>query len=107
MRALSPTVHGILDYLVVIAFALAPSLLGLSGVPATISYVLAVVHLLLTLVTAFPLGAVKLVPFPVHGAIEFVVSMFSSRCPGSCDSARMVSREISTLGRARSSSSCG
>lgn len=75
MRVLRPTVHGILDYVVVIAFALAPSLLGLSGVPATLSYALAVVHLLLTLVTAFPLGAVKLVPLPLHGAIELVVSI--------------------------------
>src|ERR1700735_4607937 len=75
MRALSPTVHGILDYVVVIVFALAPSLLGLPGVPAAISYVLAVVHLLLTLATAFPLGAVKFVPLPLHGAIELVVSI--------------------------------
>lgn len=75
MRVLRPTIHGILDYAVVIAFALAPALLGLSGLPATLSYLLAGVHLLLTLVTAFPLGAVKLVPLPLHGAIELVVSI--------------------------------
>ena len=75
MKVLSPTIHGILDYIVVIAFALAPALLGLSGLPAAISYLLAVVHLLLTLATAFPLGAVKLVPLPLHGAIELVVSI--------------------------------
>jgi hypothetical protein len=75
MRVLSPTVHGILDYVVVIIFALAPSLLGLSGLPGAISYLLAVVHLLLTLATAFPLGAVKLVPLPLHGAIELIVSI--------------------------------
>jgi len=75
MKFLSPKVHGVLDYAVVIAFALAPSVLGLSGLPATISYVLAAVHLLLTLVTAFPLGVVKIVPLPVHGVIEIVVSI--------------------------------
>ena len=75
MKMLSPTIHGILDYVVVVAFALAPLLLGLSGVPATVSYLLAVVHALLTLATAFPLGAVKIVPLPLHGAIEFVVSI--------------------------------
>jgi hypothetical protein len=75
MRVLRPTIHGILDYAVVVAFALAPTLLGLSGLPATISYLLAVVHMLLTLVTAFPLGVVKLVPLPLHGAIELVVSI--------------------------------
>lgn len=75
MRVLRPTIHGILDYAVVIAFALAPALLGLSGLPATVSYLLAGIHLLLTLVTAFPLGAVKLVPLPLHGVIELVVSI--------------------------------
>ncbi len=111
MKVLSPTIHGILDYVVVIAFALAPALLGLSGLPAAISYSLAVVHLLLTLATAFPLGAVKLVPLPLQCArIENLSSGprgSSSRCPGSCDSPTIPSRAISTLARARSSSSCG
>jgi hypothetical protein len=75
MKILNSTVHGILDYIVVVAFAVAPTVLGLSGLAAAISYILAVVHLLLTLVTAFPLGVVKMVPLPLHGAIEFVVSI--------------------------------
>jgi hypothetical protein len=75
MKILSPKVHGILDYAVVAAFALAPTVLGLSGLPAFISYALAVVHLLLTLVTAFPLGVVKIVPLQLHGKIEFIVSI--------------------------------
>ena len=78
---INPKVHGILDYAVVIAFALAPTLLGFSGLPATISYVLAAVHLLLTLVTAFPLGVIKIVPLPLHGAIEFVVSIILVALP--------------------------
>ncbi len=48
MKILSSTVHGILDYVVIIAFALAPTVFGLEGAPASISYILAVVHLLLT-----------------------------------------------------------
>jgi len=75
MKILQPKVHGVLDYLTVILFALAPTLLGLTGLAATIAYVLAGVHLLLTLVTAFPLGVVRLVPFPVHGWIELIVSI--------------------------------
>jgi hypothetical protein len=75
MKILSPKAHGILDYAVVIIFCSAPTLFGLSGLPAMIAYALAVVHLVLTLGTAFPLGIVKLVPLPVHGAIEFVVSL--------------------------------
>lgn len=60
--------------MVVAAFALAPTLFHFSPTPARVSYALAVVHLLLTLFTRFPLGIVKLVPFTIHGAIEFIVS---------------------------------
>lgn len=67
--------HGILDYATVLVFALAPSIVGFGGLPATICYLLAAVHLLLTLVTAFPLGAAAWVPPSVHGAIELVVSI--------------------------------
>lgn len=75
MKLLTPRMHGYLDYVVVVAFALAPTLFGFSLMPARISYVLAAVHLLLTLFTAFPLGVVKLVPFTIHGGIELIVSI--------------------------------
>ena len=73
MKILTPRMHGYLDFVVVAAFALAPTLFGFSPVPARISWALAVVHLLLTLSTAFPMGIIKLVPFTVHGAIELIV----------------------------------
>lgn len=75
MKILSPKMHGILDYAVVVFFLVSPGLFGLAGLPATVAYALAGIHLLLTLVTAFPAGLVKLVPLPVHGAIELVVSV--------------------------------
>jgi hypothetical protein len=75
MKILSPTVHGVLDYVVVVIFAFAPAVVGFSGLPATISHLLAIVHFGLTLATAFPLGWWKLVPLRVHGAIELVVSV--------------------------------
>ena len=75
MKIFDPKLHGILDYIVVAAFASAPAVLNLTGLAAVVSYALAVIHLLLTLVTAFPLGLVKIVPLPLHGAIEFVVSI--------------------------------
>lgn len=81
MKILSPKIHGILDYVVVGLFLAAPSLFGFGGLPAAIAYTLAGVHLALTLVTAFPLGAVKLVPLPVHGAIELVVSLVLPALP--------------------------
>lgn len=75
MKILTPRVHGYLDFIVVVLFALAPTLFGFTGVPAMLSYILAAVHLALTLLTAFPAGIVKLVPFTIHGAIELLVSI--------------------------------
>ena len=75
MRLIGPFVHGILDYLTVIIFAIAPSVAGFSGRQATICYLLAVVHLALTMITKFPLGLVKVVGLHLHGAIELIVGI--------------------------------
>ena len=73
MRFLSPRVHGYVDYLVVIVFAVAPYFLGFSGTAAYVSWILAGVHLLLTLFTAFPLGVVPVLSFATHGMVELAV----------------------------------
>lgn len=70
LKVLSPRVHGFLDYVVVALFALAPTLFGFGGMPATVAYALAGIHFTLTVLTAFPMGLVKLVPFKVHGVLE-------------------------------------
>lgn len=74
-RAISPFIHGVLDYLTVILFAIGPGVAGFHGKQQVICYVLAAVHFLLTIVTRFPLGAVKIVGLPLHGAIELVVGV--------------------------------
>lgn len=73
MKVISPRMHGYLDFLTVILFLLAPTLFGLNQIPALLAYSLAAVHLLVTLVSDFPFGIVKIIPFPVHGWIERVV----------------------------------
>ena len=79
MKIISPLVHGYLDYVTVVVFLLAPTLIGLTGFPAILAYVLAGfifscgVYLLMTLVTEFPLGIVKLIPLSLHGWVERVV----------------------------------
>ncbi|WP_024298529.1 hypothetical protein [Methylomicrobium lacus] len=70
---INPLIHGYIDYATVVIFLLAPSLLGLGGVAGMLAYALAVIHLAMTLVTDFPLGAVKLVPFRLHGWVERIV----------------------------------
>lgn len=75
MKVLTQRVHGYLDYVVVVVFLAAPVVIGFSGLPATISYALAAIHLVLTLLTAFPLGIARLIPIALHSAIEFIVSI--------------------------------
>lgn len=74
-KILAPRVHGFLDYLTVVVFAAAPAAFGLTGLAATLSYLLAAVHLVMTVLTAFPLGVVMKVPFRLHGAVELVVGL--------------------------------
>ena len=73
MKIISPRSHGYLDFLTVAIFALAPTLLDLSKVPAMLSYGLAAAHLVVTLISGFPTAAFKLIPFIVQGWIERVV----------------------------------
>lgn len=74
MKLLSPKVHGILDYAVVLVFIGAPSLFGLAGIAAQLSYALAAIHLTLTLFTDFPCGAFRVIPLSIHGWIELAVA---------------------------------
>jgi hypothetical protein len=73
MKPLSPTLHGSLDYVTVLLFLAAPTLIGLTGAAAAVAYVLAGVHALMTLATDFPLGAARVLPFAYHGWVERVV----------------------------------
>jgi hypothetical protein len=73
MKIISPAQHGYLDYVTVALFLAAPTVIGLTGVAGIVAYALAVIHLAMTLVTVFPLGVVKLLPFPIHGWVERIV----------------------------------
>lgn len=75
MNKLPPFAHGILDYITVFYFILAPSMFTLTPTVATISYLLAAIHLMLTLFTGFPLGIKKVIPFRVHGAVELTAAI--------------------------------
>jgi hypothetical protein len=90
MRILSARVHGVIDLVVAVAFLLAPVFVGLGGRPAAIAYTLGIVHLGMTLLTRFPMGIRKVIPFPVHGIIELIVGVallllpsFDGYAPGS------------------------
>ena len=81
MGIIPPGVHRILDYLAVVAFALAPTLFHLAGNTRLLAYALAIVHLVVTLITQFPGAPRRPLPFNVHGVIELVVGILLIAVP--------------------------
>lgn len=74
-RFLNDTIHAVLDYGVVVVFALAPVLLGITDASAILCYGLAAVHLAMTLLTDMPYTLKKVIPMQVHGSVELVVGL--------------------------------
>jgi len=81
MRLLSPRIHGFVDYIAVVMFALAPTLFRFGGTPAITCYVIAGIYLVMTVFTAYPLGIVKAIPFTVHGGIEAATAILLAALP--------------------------
>jgi hypothetical protein len=75
MKIITPKLHGIIDYLVVIFLLASSSLFGFTGFIAAFTYVLAGVHLLLTILTNYNAGLLKIIPLPAHGLIELIVGI--------------------------------
>ena len=75
LRSIGALAHGIIDYLMVIILVIGPGVAGFSGKQAIFCYLLAAVHFIMTVLTRFPLGAVKIIGFPLHGAIEALVAI--------------------------------
>lgn len=81
VRILSPKVHMALDFVIVAVLVLGPLLAGLGGLAAAFCYVLAVVHLLLTLLTRFPGSAGKPISLLHHGIVEIAVAILFVAMP--------------------------
>ena len=75
MKFISPKIHGIIDYLVVVFLLASTTIFGFTGLLATFTYALGGVHLLLTILTAYSAGLIKVIPLALHGLIEFVVGV--------------------------------
>jgi hypothetical protein len=75
MRFVSPQLHRALDFVTVVAFALAPTLVPLAGFAATLAYVLAAVHLTVTLTTEFAGTGRHPLPLQGHGILELIVGI--------------------------------
>jgi hypothetical protein len=73
-KPISPRIHGVIDYLSVPLLLAAGPLFGFEGKPAEITSTLAGVVLVYSLFTSYPLGLVKMIPFPMHRVIDIVFS---------------------------------
>lgn len=74
MKPINPLLHGVLDYALAVAFLILPGVLGFSPEAASISRVIGVVYIGASLLTRYPLGALELIPFPVHGVLESIMA---------------------------------
>src|SRR6201994_5168564 len=75
MKFITPRVHAFIDLLVVVFLFASPSIFGFTGTLAMFTYVLGIIHLILTLLTDFSVGVVKIIPLPIHGIIEFIIGV--------------------------------
>jgi hypothetical protein len=75
VKILGPRGHGYVDYLIVLGFLAAPQLLDFPVAPQIACYAVGCLHLLVTAGTAAPFGLLRAIPFPLHGILEFAVSI--------------------------------
>ncbi len=81
MKLIAPGPHRLLDFVAVVVFALAPFAVGLGGLPAAISWAVAIVFLLILLSTRYPGRSRGGLVFAAHGVIELVVAIFLAASP--------------------------
>lgn len=74
MKLLNPLVHGLLDYALAAAFLILPGVLDFSDNAASLSRIIGVSYAGVSLLTKYPLGVLKLIPFPVHGVLESLMA---------------------------------
>lgn len=83
MKPVKPLPHGVMDYVMAGTLLAAPWLFGFSrNRTATLNSVASGAAVLgLSLMTRYPLGAVKAVPFPVHGVAETMAGVANIAAP--------------------------
>jgi len=74
LKIVDARLHGVLDYALALAFLFAPLVLTFGREASILSVTSGVAYLVLALVTRYPFGALKLLPFPVHGYLEAIMA---------------------------------
>lgn len=74
IKILNSKVHGVVDYLFVLFLFASPIIFGLQERAELFTYLLGVIHLMVTVCTNFEYGIIRIILFKHHGWIELVVS---------------------------------
>ena len=80
-QPITPTMHGVADYLSSATFAAAPNMIRMPDTAAKLSRALGASYAGMSAATAYPLGAVKVIPFPAHLAADAVVGVGLAAAP--------------------------
>jgi hypothetical protein len=80
-QPLTPTAHGVADYVSSATFAAAPSVLNFPPAAATLSRALGAGYASLSAATEYPLGVAKVVPFPAHLAMDALLAPVIAASP--------------------------
>ena len=75
MKPIFPSSHAIIDYLLATFLAVAPALWGFTGYPAQLSYVLAGIFFVMSLLTNYNGGMIKIIGFAIHGLFELIIGV--------------------------------
>lgn len=74
MKLISPKLHGIIDYVLVVFLFLSPIAFNMTTDTGAQIYTLAVVQLALTVGTNYSFGIFRAIPLKLHGVIELMIS---------------------------------
>jgi hypothetical protein len=75
VRLIGAWSHAIIDYCIVAILFIGPSIAGFAGRQASMAYTLGTTLLVLSLLTRYPLGLLRFIRFPVHGAMEMLIAL--------------------------------
>jgi hypothetical protein len=81
MRFIPTKIHGVMDYMTVLALLALPRMLDFSEQATTLLTVVAIMALVYTLLTRFELGALRVLPVKAHLALDFLSGLLLVAAP--------------------------
>ncbi|RYD93861.1 MAG: hypothetical protein EOP54_18505, partial [Sphingobacteriales bacterium] len=75
MKLISPKLHGIIDYMLIIFLFLSPVAFNMTKDTSSQVYTIAVLQMVLTVITNYSYGMFRAIPLKLHGVIELLLSV--------------------------------